>query len=95
MPKSANQTSPVFGSVGTEGLRPGGRLLLRRENRVRAGGDVEGESLAEFDLREEHVEGVAGFHAELFEDFLGLLEAMGGDAGAEERGVCSHAQMCS
>ena len=47
------------------------------EQSWRLGGNLEGEAFAEFDLGEEHVEGVPGLHAELIEDFFGFLEPAG------------------
>ena len=40
----------------------------------------------EFDLGEQHVEGVAGLHAELIEDFFGFLEPLCRYAGTEQGG---------
>lgn len=80
-----------LGSVGNESLLPFGRLLFGGENDVWAGGDFKGQSLAQFDLRQQHVQCVARLYAQTGKDLLGLAQTGCGNAGAgvEETGNLS------
>jgi len=86
MPMSANQTSPDWGSVGTEGLGPLRRLFVGGEQRFGLGADLEGQAPTDFDLGQEHVDGVGWSEAEFVEDSFGALQAPGRHARLEDGG---------
>jgi hypothetical protein len=71
MPRSANQTSPASGSVGTERLRPRRPLFLGGKEWLDLCTDFERERLADFYLGEQHVHSIGGRKAESAKDFLG------------------------
>ena len=78
-------------NVGTECLRPRRRLLIAREQRSALHPHFEGQSLTDFNLREQHVHGIGRSQAKFAKDSFGALEAPGWNARADDRGWLAHA----
>src|SRR4051812_41322112 len=90
MPRSANQTSPGCGSVGTECLRPRCRLIFSGEERLGLEVYVEGQAVADLDLRKEHINGLGRGEAELLQNLLRALQAADWHAGSNDSGWFAH-----
>ena len=96
MPSSANHTSPGCILVGAKGLSPRVALLFRSQKRWWMSSDLERKRLAEFDLGEEHVNGIPRLHAETLQNLFCIAQPRGRDTGSEKRGGWrSHAQKCA
>ncbi len=80
----AGLSSPSLRVIGTEGLLPFCGLGFRCEQSLRESGYLEGQTLSEFDLSQQHVEGISRFHSKPGENLLRIAQSAGGNACAEK-----------
>ena len=95
IPNSANHTSPAFGLVLPECIRPRLTLFFSRQQRPALHRYFERQSFPQFNLRQQHIHRIPGLHPQLSQNLFHLLQPPCRHPRPKQCRLCRHAQMCS